>query len=973
VQSFKLFDLELQASIKENDNIANVKVNRIYPLSAEVDFQGNMDAFKLYHPLKAAARLRADVYYKDALDIKAELFSMGAVAKVKVKEEGDAWAVDANISHLDLQELQKQNNLSLHSSGLVDIDVDFHTQKDSLITLTSKKAKVYKQSLKNARFELRSHEGLIQAYALFKAEDIDYKGIWFNYDEKRGGFDGKVDLRFKKDKKPFIINLKGEHKNSTVFANADASVSNSDIDIKDIRYDLNTSEGRASVELNLKEIEKHEMILDLLGVDLQGDFHAKAELSYKDDSVLMDVRTQSLGGDLSVLYKNKTVQWRATKLSLTKLAHLFKAEEKLSAKLDSHGTYDKDRLQAQLHSKLLSVGKTEIEDIQISAHGDIKDLHLQMRLKTDDAIIHNSSTQIKDFQDVQLEAKISTPYTSKPVSLEANASYTKALSTLSLQATSDQLSLVIPQATYKDEKLGGSYRAEIEPSLSTLKNKIHLDGRFSYDKAFMFLANTKDFGGLVKAELSDEHIKLNASQVKIQKVLHSLKQPTYAHGNFDLKAEGTVDKIDFDLKAKKLRLSKQETGLDENLSTRIKGRLSSSKLVLWPQLTSRHLNTKKGEVHLDLADKKVNITLPLTLKREKEKLAVVLKSRLELNKEIKAELLLEHRQDRFSVKKLIYKDQSLKADLSLDIKKLQAYNRVSKQELYGPMDISGNIGYSGDKVNLHLSTNTLGGRFDLNVKDKDLQLDLENLSAVKIGRLRKEKGVISRGNFNGQLSYNIERKQGKLDLSAQDIVVLGIDIDKSLKEINDVLGLNIFAMGKTLISKRRLISDDLNLTTEVQQAALDVDITPELIISRDMALRTKDNRFAVHASVAHDGEIKDFEVAILDLQGCAILTQKLKGNISNPKLTGSQGAAVVILSQAPKQIVKTGGKIIDMGAGFLDSTASLIWKHGLRQDSKVTIIDDTLSRGGDVLSLGKDIVVRGNCKVFYSGEVKHPE
>jgi len=199
------------------------------------------------------------------------------------------------------------------------------------------------------------------------------------------------------------------------------------------------------------------------------------------------------------------------------------------------------------------------------------------------------------------------------------------------------------------------------------------------------------------------------------------------------------------------------------------------------------------------------------------------------------------------------------------------------------------------------------------------------------------------------------------------------NIDKTLKEYKDVLGLNIFAMGDRLISKRFSKNDDTNLSTTVKHIELDVVITPELIISKDIALATKENRFAVKTRLKHNGDIKDFEVAILDLQGCAVLRQKLKGNIKDPKLVDTKGTAVVVLAKAPKEILNTGGKVVRAGAGLLDSAASFVWKKGLRQDSEVTIVDDTITKGSNVFSSGKDLLVKGECKVFYKGAVKAPE
>lgn len=973
IQTFNLSARNIQASIKEDTNIANVKVNTFYPLDADIRFEGNIDAFKVYHPLKAKSELLGNVYYKDSLVVKAELFSMGAKARVTVTEEGEGWAVDANISHLDLEQLQIENNLSLHLSGLVDAELDLHSETNSFIKVISDNVTVNEKSFEDVSFEVKEIEDDIQAYAFFKAADLDYKGIWFNYSKDSGKFDGKVDLFHRAEKNPILIELEGEHNSSRLLAQVDATIAKSHINIKDIVYDLKTGETTAGLELDLHEIERHLFLLSLIGTDLQGDFSAKADLSYKDDAVVADLRTKSLGGDLSLSYKDEVLQWKAEKLSLSKVGHLFKIKEKLSADLNMQGSYRDNRLQGELASKLVEIDNTKIEDIKLKTLGSLEELEVQLQLKTEHTTIEKASVQIEDLKTLSLEANLSTPYTSAPISLEAKASYTKELSVLSLQGTSDEFRLTIPEASYKDGRLDGNYSAEIEPGLSALKERVHLNGDFSYEKAFQVLAATKDFGGLVKAELKGEVLKLDASKIKVKKLLRSLDQPIFARGKLDAKASGTFESIDFTLSSDRLHLNKDETGVDENLSALIKGRLSPSELRLWPVLTNRYLETDKGEIGFALADKKVDIRLPLKYKKEQERLSVVLKSRIELEEEIKADLVLKHLKDTMHFNNLRYKNKRLKTDLRLDIKELQIYNKISKQELYGPLAISGKFDHKDDKADLALMSESLGGRVDLRLKDKELLLNLQNLLAVKIGRMLKDKKGAKQGELNGRLQYNLESKKGGLELSASNIMMKGIDIDKSLKELNDILGLNIFSMGKTLVKKRTRKDDDLNLTTEISQAELDITITPELIISKDIAIATKHNRFAVNTSLKHDGEIQNFEVAILDLQGCAILTQKLKGNISDPELVHTRGTSVVILVQTPEQILKTGGKIIDAGAGIIDSATSLLWKKGLRQDSKVTLVKDTLSKGKNVFSSGKGMLVSGKCDVYYKGKVKHPD
>jgi hypothetical protein len=973
VQALKLSSLDVQASIKEDTNIANIKINTLFPLDADIRFEGNIDAFKAYHPLKAQSELLGNVYYKDSLIVKAELFSMGAKAKVNVTQEGEDWAVDANISHLDLAQLQMENNLSLQLSGRVAAEVDFHSEKNSFVKVTSDKVTVHEKTFEDVSFDLKAIDDDMRAYAFFKAEDIDYKGVWLNYNKESEKFDGKVDLSSKVDKTPIAITLEGEHNSSKLLAQVDATIGKSHIKLKDVVYDLKMGEASAGVLLDLHEIERHRFFLSLIGTDLQGDFNAKGDISYKREAFSADLRTKSLGGELVLSYKDEALQWKAKRLSLEKIGHFLKRQEQLSADIDTQGRYSNNGLQGELRSNLLQIDKTKIEDITLNTVGSLEALDVQLQLKTEYATIEKASLQIADLKTLSLEANLTTPYTSSPISLQANASYAKELSTLSLQGISDEFRLVIPKAVYKNGRVDGNYSAEIEPALSTLKDSIHLNGDFSYEKVFQLLAVTKDLGGLAKAELKGKSLKLDASKMEVKQVLQILDQPVYARGKLDAKASGTFDGIDFILSSERLYLEKDKTGVDENMSVTIKGRLTPSEIRLLPVVKNRYIETDKGEIGFVIADKKVDIKLPLELKREQERLALRLKSQIELAQDVKGHLVLEHLKDTIRLNDLSYKDKRLQTAINLDIKELQIYNKISKQELYGPLAVSGKFDYKDDKFDLALMTESFGGKADLRLRDKDLFITLENLLAVNIGKLLKKEGASKQGSLNGILEYDLADKKGDLVLSAKDVTVKGIDIDKSLKELSDVLGLNIFAMGETLIKKRPWKGDDINLTTEISHAEFDVTITPELIISKDIALATKNNRFAVNTSLKHDGEIKDFEVAILDLQGCAILTQKVKGNISDPKLVGTEGTAVVILAQTPEQILKTGGKIIDAGADIIDSAASFLWTKGLRQDSKVTLVSDTFSKGRNVFSSGKKMLVSGKCAVYYKGKVKHPK
>ena len=202
-----------------------------------------------------------------------------------------------------------------------------------------------------------------------------------------------------------------------------------------------------------------------------------------------------------------------------------------------------------------------------------------------------------------------------------------------------------------------------------------------------------------------------------------------------------------------------------------------------------------------------------------------------------------------------------------------------------------------------------------------------------------------------------------------NITIHGIDIDKSLQSYNDILGLNIYSMGKSLYLRSSIKKEEKRLSTFIKDIELDLEIDKEYIISKDVAMSTQDSLFAADVKIKRDGEIEELNIAILDDQGCSIIQQELSGHITDPSIKSTKSTAVVILGHAPSAILNTGGKIVNASANFIDSTTSYIWKKALRRESDITIVNDTLTKGSNIFSSGKEILVSGKCKVFYDGKV----
>jgi len=971
---FKLSSLDLYASIKEADNIAHVKINVLYPLQADLSFSGNINAFEVYHPLSAAGELVGTLYYKDHLIVNGHLLSMGADLNVSVIEEANNWEVQCDIEGLDLSRLEKENNLSERLLGLVDANITYNTDKNSIYKIRSTKIEAYEQEFNDLELSITDTHELIQAYALFKAPNIEYKGIWFNYDELKQSFDGKVDLSVKDVANDILLDLKGEHNETVVQANLALKVADSKVVAKHIVYDLNSSQTDFDVDIALRKMQNHVKINQLLGMNLQGAFDAKAKVHYENEKLLAQMHTQSLGGEFKAAYQDKKLSWKAKSLSLVKILSIIGAEQTVASSIDSEGLFDGQNLQASLHTPTLAIGSTQIKEIDIKAQGKLDEIKIMAYAQTPYADIQEANITLKDFSDLNLSALINTPYTQEVIQLNAQAEYEDAKAKLALQAHSNELNLNVYKTLYKDNELKGSYNTELAPSLSHLKDKLHLKGNFHYEKAFELSAKTKDFGGKISAELKGEKIAIKGKKIRLEKLFTQLSQPAYLKGKADVYVNGDIYKQSFSLYSKQLSFDKNETGLDENISCLIKGNLNEKRLYIQPDISNRYLDIKDAAISFALKEKKLLVSTPLEIKHKNENLKLKLDITSDMKDEVKAQVKLSHEKDFVVLQKLSYKKKRLKTDIDLQIKDLSPYAKLFDEKLYGPLDINANVKSQNDKAFVNLSTQSLGGELLLVLKDKDLRINLNEIESKKIGYLlKKSEGASKLGRINGYLEYNLKDKRGDVAIKAKEVRVQGIDIDKTLREYKDVLGLNIFAMGNSVMQTRLRRNRDTNLSTFIPHLEFNVDITPELISSKDVAVSTEKNRFALHANLRHNGEIKDFEVAILDLKGCAVLKQKLEGNIKDPQLVGTAGTAVVVLGQAPKQILNTGDKIISAGAGLIDSTASFLWQKGLRQDSKVTLIEDTYAKGTNIFSSGKDLVVPGECTVFYQGDVKAPQ
>ena len=66
VKELNIFDLSVDTSIKQDENRALIKITSFSPLKADINYQGDIDAFSLYHPLHGKSNIDGNVSYDES-------------------------------------------------------------------------------------------------------------------------------------------------------------------------------------------------------------------------------------------------------------------------------------------------------------------------------------------------------------------------------------------------------------------------------------------------------------------------------------------------------------------------------------------------------------------------------------------------------------------------------------------------------------------------------------------------------------------------------------------------------------------------------------------------------------------------------------------------------------------------------------------------------------------------------------------
>ncbi|GEM_PF-6468616 len=155
-------------------------------------------------------------------------------------------------------------------------------------------------------------------------------------------------------------------------------------------------------------------------------------------------------------------------------------------------------------------------------------------------------------------------------------------------------------------------------------------------------------------------------------------------------------------------------------------------------------------------------------------------------------------------------------------------------------------------------------------------------------------------NANGQYSQlNFKLKKLSLKSWAEEVILTGFNIDKTLNEFQnsqsvgllDVGAVVLLGPGGILLTKgndyNNLINavrtdEDISL---IKQLSLQVSMDNDMLNMDDVAFATEQHRLAVKGKIDIKKEtFVDFSIATVDKQGCVLYQEQVKGSLLRPKI-----------------------------------------------------------------------------------------
>lgn len=737
----------------------------------------------------------------------------------------------------------------------------------------------------------------------------------------------------------------------------------------------------------LKSKEFETINIDAKGKLKDANISTSANIAFKDTTLNIDrlkidtktleasLKTSSFGGVMDASFKDGMLYCDAKSLHLTKVLKFLKQEPlargylNLSAKLDTK-TLDANVL---LTSPWLVHNEHRVERVRLKIP-DLKyqDKKLKTSYKLDatymkkhftfngDALLGDTvklNAKSRDFKGkthLELEDK-NLKISMKNIDIKEVLTFASidsdARGQFNLDAKGDfnKFDFHIDADTKVKEhpivaKADGIYDikskllvSNIKASVALKKSSFDIDAKATYQKDLNIKAYSSSFASKTVFELKNERFKLNTKELNLQKIASEFDIAKILYGYVNIQASGTFKDIDFKIQGADLRRNFKLKNINDALTINLSGNYNS---------------------------KLLRVKDDIIIHYEKERIPLKVNFEITPRPPFDAKGSLSYKKDKFLLNSFAYEDEQIKSDFVFDVKSLYRYRALFNNTFHEPFKISAKF-----RDALEIKTNSLGGELNINLNKSKFFAKLKNIDAKKAAALVAKDEILDSGKINGDATYDIKEKRAKTDFALKNLRLNGIDIDQKISNIEDILGLNVINVSKSVFSS---FTDAKKLKTDIEHLEFDISLKNKNINLDDIALSTKKFRIVAIGELKQNGDINALGISFLDKNGCAIVTQDLIGNIKKPTTAKTTSTLVNIAQSVPKSILKTGRGILDFGTKTIDGLASFGLNTILRTDANVSITTDVVSESFSLIDSASTVIMPKGCKVIYDGKVKHP-
>jgi len=455
------------------------------------------------------------------------------------------------------------------------------------------------------------------------------------------------------------------------------------------------------------------------------------------------------------------------------------------------------------------------------------------------------------------------------------------------------------------ESVADLNRTSFDVNLNLKGHTLELNGALDYSKELAVKLFSKNFDSDTSFYTNGKTFKLLSSHLNLQRAQKAFNLKELAFGDVDLEASGNFKNINFKVNSAEINIPKIDTIL-KPFSLMLSGNYTKEKITFSPYIKNKNYILSKGRNIYDFKNKILLLNQQLLLRERKLLIPLIIKANLKLTKPYNAKALI--------------------------------HTKLSK------------------------------GLIRLDLDKNALHVDFNSLKLTTIDNFIDKNNLFENGYIDGKINYNIKTKDAISKIKLYDATLNGIDLDKSLLNLEDALGLNIVSLGRNMINNY----ESENQTTYIKHLELDTTLKNNKLTLNDVAMSSNDFRIAAFGDLEINGDINKLNIAILDKNGCALITQEVVGNIQNPKPQSTSTAILGVASAIPSSLLNTGSKLINFGASTIDGIASFALEKTHIKEDGISFTSKLVTTSGNILKNTSDIVLPIECKVVYNGVVKHP-